>query len=333
MECPYGEGDAVLIKRPQTLTYRKEKFNIIAHFYVCQECKEEFTTNETDDITLIQVHNQYREKYDIPFQEEIREIREKYKLSAAKMSEILRLGENGYANYEKGEMPTPAIGTLIKTALKPANFHDLLIRHKKIETDNILIKAKNNLEKLIKEESEKHHLFELLSKQHDPNNFTGYSALNTTKIGNLLIHFIHSCNQDYNDRLKLVKLLFFTDFCHYKNYGRSVCGLSYQKNETGPVPVCYDYFFTYFEHHHMIYPTWKKIIDGGAREILSTNKLETAGEIFSEQEKSTINWVTEVYRNIPTWELVDKSNNLALKTTNELENHLIGFQENAFQFA
>ncbi len=62
MECPYGEGQAVLTKAPQKITFRKEEFNVIAHFYRCEECGEEFTTNETDEITLVQAYNQYNDE-------------------------------------------------------------------------------------------------------------------------------------------------------------------------------------------------------------------------------------------------------------------------------
>src|ERR1700739_2015590 len=151
IECPYGEGRALLTKAPQKITFRKEEFSVTAHFYVCEDCGEEFTTNETDEITLVQAYNQYRAKHGIPFPEEIKASREKYQLSAAKMSEVLQLGENGYANYEKGEMPTPAIGTLIRTASKPVNFLDFLKRHPNADTDKALIKARGFAEQLCKE--------------------------------------------------------------------------------------------------------------------------------------------------------------------------------------
>jgi putative zinc finger/helix-turn-helix YgiT family protein len=329
MECPYGEGEAVLTKAPQIITYRKEEFKVIAHFYTCKECNEEFTTNETDHITLLQAHNQYREKHGIPFPEEIKAIREQYQLSAAKMSEALRLGENGYGNYEKGEMPTPAIGSLIKTATKPANFIDLLLSHKHLEDDKALMKAKTLAENLSKEKKPS-TFFELLNNYHDPNNYTGYVALNTSKIEGLLVHFIQKCDHEYNDRLKLSKLLFFTDFWHYRNFGRSVSGLAYQIVKAGPVPIWYDHFFTYFEHRHIIYPEWQEIWGGRVREIVKTHKHSFKDDIFNDQEKGTIDSITELYKNTATWALVEKSTGLNIKVEMDSKDHLVGFQENAF---
>jgi YgiT-type zinc finger domain-containing protein len=60
LECPYCDGMANLQKEARELTYRKGPFQIIAHFYKCEKCGEEFTTTETDAISLVQAHNQYR---------------------------------------------------------------------------------------------------------------------------------------------------------------------------------------------------------------------------------------------------------------------------------
>jgi putative zinc finger/helix-turn-helix YgiT family protein len=332
IECPYGEGSAILKKVQQKITFRKEEFSVIAHFYVCEACGEEFTTNETDQITLIQAHNQYREKHGIPFIDEIKEIREKYDLSAAKMSQILGLGENGYANYEKGEMPTPAIGRLIKAAGRPSSFLEFYSGQFQSTPDKSLIKARLIAEKL-SIEKKPYHFFELLNNHNDPNNYTGYVALNTSKIKLLLVHFIRSCEHEFNDKLKLSKLLFFTDFYHYKHFGRSVSGLSYKKMDIGPVPMCYDHFFTYFEHQHVIKAKWEEVMNGRARELVITNRHDSIDEIFNEQEISTIIWITSNYKDAATWDMVAKSRFPNIKVNTQDHDHLIGFQENAFDFA
>ena len=111
-----------LIKEPGVLTYRKEDFNIVYHYFLCDQSKEHYTTDELDAINTVQVHNQYRERYGIPFPDEIISIREKYQVSATKMSEILGLGANTYRLYETGEMPSVANGRLILSVKEPIEF-------------------------------------------------------------------------------------------------------------------------------------------------------------------------------------------------------------------
>ena len=80
-----------------------------------------------DLININQVHNLYREKYGIPFPEEIKAIREKYEVSAKKMSEILGLGSNAYRLYESGEMPTVSNGRLILSIKEPEEFKKQIV--------------------------------------------------------------------------------------------------------------------------------------------------------------------------------------------------------------
>jgi len=72
----------VLFKEPGKLTYRKEDFSFNFHGYRCEDSKEQFTTTALGNINIGQAYNQYREKYNIPFPEEIKAIRKKYELSA-----------------------------------------------------------------------------------------------------------------------------------------------------------------------------------------------------------------------------------------------------------
>jgi len=60
MECPYCDGDAILQKQPGEITYCNEAFKVIEHFYRCEKCSEEFTTTESDTVTLDQVYSQFK---------------------------------------------------------------------------------------------------------------------------------------------------------------------------------------------------------------------------------------------------------------------------------
>ena len=82
MKSPITGKEMRLEVRKEKLTYRKEEYEIYYHSYVCEDTGEHFTVDEIDDLDSNQVDNQYRQKYGIPFVEEIKAIREKYGLSA-----------------------------------------------------------------------------------------------------------------------------------------------------------------------------------------------------------------------------------------------------------
>jgi len=126
MKSPITGKDMVLQKESRSLDFRKESFPVIYHYYFCEESNEQFTTTDIDELNMIQLYNQYREKFHLPFPDEIKSIREKYGLPANKMSEILGFGINSYRNYENGEVPNQANGRLIQIANDPKKLKDLV---------------------------------------------------------------------------------------------------------------------------------------------------------------------------------------------------------------
>ncbi|NJK94517.1 MAG: hypothetical protein HC905_05940 [Bacteroidales bacterium] len=80
----------ILQNEIRTLIFRKEKFDVNYHFFLCKDSKEQFTNEELDEINLNQLYNQFRVAHNLPFPDEIISIREKYGLSASKMSEVFR---------------------------------------------------------------------------------------------------------------------------------------------------------------------------------------------------------------------------------------------------
>jgi putative zinc finger/helix-turn-helix YgiT family protein len=330
IECPYCDGIANLHREAKEIIYRKEAFKIIAHFYKCEKCHEEFTTTEADTISLTQVHNQYREKYGIPFPDEIAAIREKYDLSASKMSEVLGFGANGYSNYENGEIPTTAYGNLIGAAAEPHMFRNLLHKSKEHFSDNAFNKAEERIACLLRTAEKDKNLFTRLNVYSEPNNFTGYKKPEPAKIANLVAYFIRHSKPDFNDKLKLNKQLFFTDFAHYKNYGMSISGLSYRAINYGPVPANYDNIYAYLEGEQLIGSQFLKLPNGGAREVF-LSEADFDKELFTEQEKETIETVTEKFADMSTWDIVELSHREKGWKELEASRELIGYQDYAFE--
>jgi putative zinc finger/helix-turn-helix YgiT family protein len=330
IECPYCDGVANLRKEVKGITYRKEVFKIVAHFYRCEKCGEEFTTTEADTISLIQVHNQYREKNNIPFADEIGTIRQKYELSASKMSEVLGLGANGYSNYENGEIPTPAYGNLISAAAEPNTFMNFLDKAKERFSDNAFNKAKERIVSLIRTQDKNKNLCTTLNVYSEANNFTGYRKIDPARIANLITYYIQHSKPDFNDKLKLNKQLFFTDFTHFKNYGMSISGLSYRAIKYGPVPAKYDNIFAYLESEQVVNSQFIKLPNGSVREtFLSETNFDE--ELFSEQEIETIKSIGERFADMSTWDIVELSHEEKAWKELEANRRLIGYQDYGFE--
>jgi putative zinc finger/helix-turn-helix YgiT family protein len=126
MKSPITGKEMTLAKEKRSLELRKDAFDVIFHYYKCADSGENFTTTELDELNIDQVYNQYRAKYNIPFPDEITRIREKYGLSASKISVILGFGANSYRQYESGEMPSISNARLIQMVDDPKKFIDMV---------------------------------------------------------------------------------------------------------------------------------------------------------------------------------------------------------------
>ena len=88
MKSPLTGKEMLLKRESRVLTFRKEEFSVVYHYYLCDQSGEAFTSTELDQINMQQLHNQYLQQHNLPFPEEIKQVRENYGLSATKMSEI-----------------------------------------------------------------------------------------------------------------------------------------------------------------------------------------------------------------------------------------------------
>jgi DNA-binding transcriptional regulator YiaG len=307
MKSPFTGGIAELKKESRVLEYRKDQFEILYHYYKCVDTGEQFTTTEIDTLNINQVHNKYRAKYGIPFIDEIKAIREKYDLSAAKMSEVLGLGVNIYRNYEGGEMPSVATGRLIRLAEMPNEFRKLLELSKNvlepIEYERVKRKVdhsaqgRTNLEDLIKG---------LWFDSRLPNIYNGYRVPNLKRIG-AMMHYFAKENMPFLTALN--KLMFYADFCHFNHYGYGISGIYYKALPKGPVPNNYGIIYNYVANEGIVkteevnfgdYVGDRFVTEGVEIAILDDN-------IFSETELTTLKMVSNKFKGLTTKKIVDIS--------------------------
>lgn len=244
MKCPICEkGKAALTIEKKKRIFRKEEFSLFEYFYKCSNCKEQFTTTEIDTINTSQVYNQYREKYSIPFPQQLTAIREKYNLSSAKMSEILGLGANQYRLYENGEIPTPSSGMLLSIITNAKEFRNIILKRKNtVKNSNKIV---SHLDAIISsEESFTYDLKRIFfCPSETPNRFTGFTVPDFEKFANMVLFFVEAAPF----KVRLNKLLYYADFTCYKYYGFSISGCRYAAIDMGAVPEQYSFIYSLLE--------------------------------------------------------------------------------------
>ena len=236
-----------VVYTPDSWEFRGEKYNFTYIAYRDDESGEEFTTTESDTNWFNQATNQYREKHGIPYQDEIIALRERYGVSAAKMSVILGFGANQYRLYEDGEVPSESNGKMIRSAMNPKVFLDLVRSSKNQLTEKEFAKISAKVEEVIKasegwhdEVFEQERLF--LSGRGLAN---GFAPLSVDRLKNLLLYVLGQMGETF--QTKMNKVLFYIDFLSYRERGMAISGLAYQAIEFGPVPQRWDRVYSAFD--------------------------------------------------------------------------------------
>src|SRR5690606_28799959 len=224
MNSPLTGKPMAIQTEVQTLTFRKEEFTVKQRFYLCADSGERFTSTEIDELNLSLIYNAYRAKHHIPSPEEIKKTREKYGLSAVKMSEILGFGPNSYGLYERGEIPSLANSKLLKLASDPESFLQLV---NDWEIDNASTKSKllDKVCKMIDEESETDFLENYLIGNSQFSELTGYRKPSLTRLKEMVVFFAHKVP---SYKTKMNKLLFYADFICFRDQGVSMSGTQYK---------------------------------------------------------------------------------------------------------
>ncbi len=316
-----------LIREYATLPYRKDEFEIVYHAYESEKTKERFTNDELDLININQVHNLYREKYGIPFPEEIKNIREKYEVSAKKMSEILGLGSNAYRLYESGEIPSVSIGRLIASIKEADEFRKQIEFSTHLLKENEYQKLLKNVEHLIDvERNAWKKIFEDNCAYKTIDDNSGFKLLDFDKIANVLSFFKSRGLELF--KTKVNKLLFYTDFLNYQRFGTSMMGITYRAIPFGPVPVEYEKIFRQLCDEDII-DIEQFQIDHNYVERFIPN-IQFNSELFNEIELKVLEDIAKKFKNKNTTEIVNTSHKEPAWIDNHDNRNIISYKKYAF---
>lgn len=326
MKSPFTNKEMRIVKEWRTMSFRKEEFNVLFHSYKCEDTGEQFEDDTLAELNYNQLVNQYREKYNIPFPEQIISIREKYNVSAAKMSEILGFGTNGYRQYEAGEVPSQSNAKLIQLANDPHEFRKLADYCSTLDR-KLVDKIHRTVEDLLEEQ--KKNRFEKQLENYFfgpcfPNSLTGFKMPDLKKFSEMVVFFTERL-QPW--KTKLNKLLFYADFTMYQQYGFSISGVQYRAIPMGPIPNNFNSIFEYLVNKDEIDIYYTTFPDGGIGEQFKPNAMRVFNkDIFTDSELQILNSVAKRFKNTSTNEIIEISHKEKAWTENNDEKKLINYK-------
>ncbi|NTU50280.1 MAG: DUF4065 domain-containing protein [Desulfobulbaceae bacterium] len=319
-----------LKKEQRVIGFRKKNYQVQYHYYFCNDSEQQFTSTELDEINLIQVYNQYRDKHNLPFPEEITETRTAYGLSAAKIAEILGLGTNTYRNYEQGEVPSESNARLIQVAQDPEEFRRIVHLSEALQgkpLEKLLTKIEHLIE--LRKKTSCVDLEEYFLGSKLPDEYSGYKRPSLEKLSEMVVFF---AGQLSPWKTMLNKLLFYADFLHFKKTGYSISGARYCAIPLGPVPNNFNSIFEWINKNCDVTIIPKEFQNGGTGDQFfpaKDRKFKT--ELFSKEELNTLQTVTSTFVKTTTKEIINISHREKawIENANE-ENNMISYLKYGF---
>ncbi len=326
MKSPITGLEMKLTKEQRSMIFRKETFDIVFHYYQCEDSREQFTSAALDELNMNQVYNQYRDKFNIPFPDEINNIRGKYGLSASKMSEILGFGVNSYRQYEAGEIPSVANAKLIQMVDDPQNFMEMTALCGTLDEK---ARGKYIQKAIFLAEEKKRNIFNINFKEYLLGNhladiYSGYRNPNFEKITEMVVYFSDKLSPF---KTKMNKLLFYADFLMFKQSCFSISGMRYKAIEMGPVPINFQSIFEYLANKDEIDIFTTEFPQGYIGEQFKAKKNRPfRAELFSENELNVLEKVANVFKPTSTNEMIELSHLEEAWKKNEKNKSVISYE-------
>jgi putative zinc finger/helix-turn-helix YgiT family protein len=289
------EDQTRVVVREETFPVKGEPITISTDVRVCDKCGEDVYDRQLDSASLLRAFDVYRSLHGLVSPSDIKAIRENYGLTQRGLSNLLGMGEVTIHRYESGSIPDEVHNQLLRMVKSPWNMQKILKTRGGHLPESQRKKVSERVEQLIREECPD-KIIELASasvKHKGPDIYTGYLPFQPEKLMDMIAFFASDEAGVY--KTKMNKLLWYTDFLHYRYFGVSISGTPYVHLPYGPVADQYNLFLSYLIQEERI-RVQEVFFATGSGELLVTVRPENP--VFSSSEMEVLKSVRAHFRSM-----------------------------------
>lgn len=245
MDCPLCDKvhEIEERKRITTTLIKGEETAYEERFYFCansDEDENEFETGSMTNENLMAARNAYRKVHNLLTSAEIVEIRENYGLTQVEMAKLLGWGEATVSRYESKAIQDEAYDNMLRIVkdnpLKAIEFLDRNgDKFSASKRQQIRVKLEEKLDSYGKEFLTRQTLEGEYVRFSELSDSNGFKLLDIDKIEHIVSHYAEHVSNLY--KVKLMKMLWYTDALFFKAYGNSMTGLVYRHESMGALPI------------------------------------------------------------------------------------------------
>ena len=245
MSCPLCDKTHEIEERKRitTITLKGEEVAYEERFYFCANADDdenEFQTGAMTNENLLNARNAYRVKMGLLTSDDIVALRESYGLSQVDLAKLLGWGEATISRYESKAIQDEAYDTMLRLIKdNPLQALEFL----KKNCDKFTTKKRLEIRAKIVEKLDSYGK-EFLTRQtfegeyanfEEPSDSNGFTMLNIDKIEAIISYIAEKVNHLF--KVKLMKMLWYTDVLSFIENGCSMTGMVYQHENMGALPV------------------------------------------------------------------------------------------------
>ena len=298
------EVDTKIISVKETYEVCGEPIEVDAHILVCAECGEEFFCEELDNATLCSAYGEYRRRHKLLFPDEIKRIREQYGFSQRSFAKLLNWGDKTIHRYENGAIQDKAHNSLLLFLRNPENMRTYLTENEVMLDAKQKAKLLKTVEKL-EQDSEYHASKKIVDLFFDkmPSIENGFKPFDYEKFCAMVLFFAKKSKGLL--KVKLLKLLNYSDMIFYQENGISMSGTKYVHLPYGPVPKNYDILFGMMEADNIAHIEVE--FDNGYEKHQVMPDSEIPGGVLLESELGVLERIYEKFADFGSVEISNYS--------------------------
>ncbi len=235
------EHEVDTVEVMETEIFKDEEVSFTATYEYCSNANEYLESEEMIKSNSLAMKDAYREKAGLLTSAEIIGIRRKYDVSQKDFSEILDWGRATITRYENHQVQDRAHDDVLrKIDYDPKWFLEMLKRAKERISEKAFIKYYHEASEQYKKKRNQYLMdsIQAIYADLEDEDITGRAVLNLSKVVEM-INYLASKVASLH-KVKLMKMLWYSDSLHYKREGRAISGLAYSALPMGAVPEGYE---------------------------------------------------------------------------------------------
>lgn len=224
-----------------TEIFKGEEVSFISTYELCADADEYLESEEMIRANSLAMKDAYRKKMGLLTSSEIIELRGQYGVSQKDFSEILDWGRATITRYENHQVQDRVHDDVLKKMNSdPKWFLEMLKRAKGRISDKAFTKYLHEGKEQFKKRKNQYltDSIQAIYADLDDKDFTGNTELNLNKTIEMINYLALEVRELH--KVKLMKMLWYSNYLHFKRTGKGMDGGAYRALPMGAVPEGYE---------------------------------------------------------------------------------------------